>query len=51
MELNNVKYSLIPKYAFKTQILKMGPEAEVVFPISLVKEIQRMLKKTLNKYD
>lgn len=45
-----VKYLLVPNYEFKTQILKMGPEAEVLSPISLKKEIITILKYTLKRY-
>jgi predicted DNA-binding transcriptional regulator YafY len=46
-----VEYTLVPNYEFNTQILKMGPEAKVLSPDSLKKEIKRMLKSTLYRYD
>jgi len=46
-----VTYFLIPNYEFKTQILKMGDYAEVIFPVELREEIRGMLENTLNNYN
>lgn len=43
-------FYLVPNYEFKTRILKMGPEAEVLFPKNLRLEIIGMLKETLKNY-
>lgn len=45
-----VDFVLIPNYEFKTQILKMGSEVEVIFPENLRLEIKSTLKRTLSKY-
>lgn len=46
-----VKYTLIPNYEFKTQILKMAEQARVLSPNRLKKEIQRILRNTLKRYE
>lgn len=45
-----VDFFLVPNYEFKSQILKMGPEAEVLYPNSLKQEIKEMLEETLIRY-
>lgn len=45
-----VDFCLVPNYEFKTQLLKMGPEAVVVYPDVLKTEIKEMLQKTLERY-
>lgn len=46
-----VDFFLIPNYEFMTQILKIGEEAEVIYPIELKKEIKNVLTRTLEKYN
>ncbi|WP_445956552.1 helix-turn-helix transcriptional regulator [Yeosuana sp.] len=45
-----VDFKLDPNYEFMTQILKIGSEAEVVYPIELREEIKNVLTKTLERY-
>ncbi|WP_420378773.1 helix-turn-helix transcriptional regulator [Gilvibacter sp.] len=45
-----VDFCLVPNYEFKTQILKMGPEAVMLYPESLKTEIKEMLSLTLARY-
>lgn len=45
-----VDFFLVTNYEFKTQLLKIGPEAKVVYPDVLKLEIKEMLEKTLNRY-
>lgn len=46
-----VDFFLVTNYEFKTQILKIGPEAEVIYPDLLNQEIKEMLEKTLGRYN
>jgi len=45
-----VDFFLVPNYEFKTQVLKMGESALVVYPVEFKEEIKNMLKVTLNRY-
>jgi predicted DNA-binding transcriptional regulator YafY len=45
-----VDFFLVPNYEFKTQVLKMGENALVVYPIEFKEEIKNMLKVTLDRY-
>jgi predicted DNA-binding transcriptional regulator YafY len=46
-----VDFFLIPNYEFMTQILKIGSEAEIIYPPELRDEIKNTLTKTLKKYN
>jgi len=48
---HQVDFYLIPNYEFKTQILKMGDYAEVIFPDELRVEIKKTLQKMMKKYN
>jgi predicted DNA-binding transcriptional regulator YafY len=45
-----VDFFLIPNYEFISQILKIGEEAEVIYPNDLRTSIKNVLKASLNKY-
>ncbi len=45
-----VDFFLVPNYEFMTQILKIGAEAEVIYPIELRNWVKRELQNTLKKY-
>ncbi|MGV8944885.1 MAG: helix-turn-helix transcriptional regulator [Lutibacter sp.] len=48
---HQVDFFLIPNYEFITQILKIGSEVEVIYPLALRGEIKKILKASLNKYN
>jgi len=45
-----IRFYLIPNYELKMQILKMGPEIEVLKPTWLRNEIKTMLQESLKQY-
>ena len=47
---HQVDFYIYPNYEFKTQILKIGPEVEVLSPQHLRDEIKGMLERSLNNY-
>jgi predicted DNA-binding transcriptional regulator YafY len=48
---HQVDFYLYPNYEFKTQILKIGPEVEVLSPQYFRDEIVKMLKDTISVYN
>lgn len=48
---HQVDFYIYPNYEFKTQILKIGPEVEVLAPKHLRDEIINMLKASLKNYN
>jgi predicted DNA-binding transcriptional regulator YafY len=47
---HQVDFYLYPNYEFKTQILKIGAEVEVLSPQYLRDEVIGLLEKSLNNY-
>ena len=45
-----VDFLLVPNYEFMTQILKIGNEAEIIYPETLRLEIKNILNTSLKKY-
>ncbi len=45
-----VDFFLVPNYEFMTLILKIGAEAEVIYPIEFRNRVKRELQNTLKKY-
>mgnify|MGYP000421577828 CR=1 FL=1 len=48
---HQVDFYIYINYEFKTQILKIGTEAEVIFPKHLRSDIKNMLKASLDNYN
>lgn len=46
-----VDFFIVPNYEFKTQILKIGPEAQVIYPGTLKQDIKKILLETLAGYE
>ena len=47
---HKVEFFVYPNYEFKTQILKIGAEVEVLEPLYLRQEIREILELSLKKY-